>query len=48
MEEELKLAKQFSERLQLNVHSLSKYYLEEIQEVIEDEFPGKILILGHC
>lgn len=41
MEEELKLAKQFSERLQLNVNNLSKFYLEDIQEVIENEFPGK-------
>jgi hypothetical protein len=39
-EEELKLAKEFSERLQLDVNKIPQYYFEE--EAIEDEFPGLI------
>ena len=41
-EDELKLAKEFSERLQLDVSKIPQYYFEE--EVTEGEFPGKRLI----
>lgn len=44
MEEELKLAQQFSERLKLDVSKL-KYFFEVPEEVIENEFPGNVFFI---
>ena len=41
MEEEFKLAQQFSERLKLDVNNLSKFIFEKPEETIENEFPGR-------